>query len=242
MKIIQLTDQHLGREGEDTYGIDVRSNFIKALEIVEEQRPDCLVLTGDLCYKAPEREIYIWAKQQLDKLTVPFELISGNHDDPAMMADVFGLNGVLKQDGIYYTKEIEGQPILFLETSPAEIFPAQLEWLRQQLEGYKQDLIIFMHHPPIFCDVPFMDVNHSFKNREEVQKILFSYPHNLSIFTGHYHIERTLRVRNIEVNITPSTFFQISRKSVEFEVSHRNPAYRVIEQNGDKLGHSVVYF
>jgi Icc protein len=242
MEIIQLTDQHLGREGEDTYGIDVRANFLKALHIIEEQQPDCLVLTGDMCYRDPEREIYIWAKQQLDKLSVPFEIISGNHDDPVMMADVFGLNEVLKQDGIYYTKEIAGEPILFLETSPAEIFPAQLDWLGQQLAGFKQDLIIFMHHPPMLCDVPFMDINHAFKNRDEIQEVLFSYPYNLSIFTGHYHVERTMRIRNIEVNITPSTFFQISRNSVEFEVAHQNPAYRVIKKNGGKTGHSVVYF
>ncbi|MCB0652715.1 MAG: metallophosphoesterase [Saprospiraceae bacterium] len=242
MKIIQLTDLHLGKEGEDTNGIDVRDNFLRALELVEECQPDCLVITGDLCYKAPEKEIYEWAKSHLDKLSVPFELIAGNHDEPVMMSEVFNLNGDLKPDGIYYSRKIAGEKMLFLDTAPAKIAPPQMEWIREQLNKLQQDLIIFMHHPPLLSDVPFMDKNHAFKNRSEIQQLFSNHTHNLTIFTGHYHVERTLRLGNMEVNITPSTFFQISRKSPAFEVDHKVPAFRVIEKNGGKLGHSVVYF
>lgn len=242
MKIIQLTDLHLGREGEDTNGIDVRSNFLKGLDLIKEITPDCLVISGDLCYRAPEREIYEWAKGHLDQLPFPYQLISGNHDDPAMMADVFGLEENLREDGIYYTKSISGEDILFLDTTPARMDAPQLDWLTQQLEQYQKDLIIFMHHPPMFCNVPFMDIKHAFKTRDEVQQIFFDHGHNLTIFTGHYHIEKTIRIKNLEVNITPSTFFQIGQVSEEFEVDHRRPGFRIIEKNGEQIGHTVVYF
>ena len=242
MRITQLTDLHIGKENEDTYGIDVRGNFLKALELVKIDPPDCLVISGDLCYRSPEEEIYIWIKSQLDALNIPVEIISGNHDDPKMIAGIFGLEKDLHEDGLYFVREIKGQTVLFLETSPAEMYPPQLAWLQGQLSQYSSDLIIFMHHPPLLADVPFMDSNHAFKNRAELQDIFFKYPHNLSIFTGHYHVDRTLRLRNMEVNITPSLFFQISRKSIEFGVDHQRPGLRIIKQNGDILGHSVVYF
>lgn len=241
MTIIQLTDLHIGRADEDTYDLDVRGNFLKALEAVKAYKPDALVISGDLCYRAPAEEIYIWVKAQLDTLDIPVELISGNHDDPKMMASIFGLEEDLQEDGLYFVREIAGETVLFLETTPAEMYAPQLAWLKAKLAEYDKELIIFMHHPPLLSDVPFMDTKHAFKNRAEVQEIFCSHRHNLTIFTGHYHVDRTLRLKNMEVNITPSLFFQICRKSEEFAVDHTRPGYRIIKKRGEVLGHSVVY-
>ena len=74
-----------------------------------------------------------------------------------------------------------------------------------------------MHHPPLHAGVPFMDNQHALKNREEVQSILFEHPFNVNIFTGHYHVEKMIRKKNIVVHITPSCFFQIAQESEEFQ-------------------------
>jgi Icc protein len=242
MKIIQLTDLHLGREGEDTRGIDVRANFLKALEIIGGYKPDCLVISGDICYRAPELPIYEWFFDQMKDYPIPWEVIPGNHDDVGMMKQVFDLDGDIKTDGLYFSRNIAGEQILFLDTTPATMESPQLNWLKKQLENNPKDLIIFMHHPPLTGGVPYMDNNHAFKTSKKVQEILFRHPRNLTIFTGHYHVEKTLRIKNVEVNITPSTFFQISQESVEFAVDHQRPGFRVIEKNGEVLGHYVVYF
>ncbi len=242
MKIIQLTDLHLGRKGEDTRGIDVRAHFLKALNIIANHQPDCLVISGDICYRAPELPIYEWFFSQLKDYPIPWEVIPGNHDDIGLMRQVLDIEQDIKEDGLYFSRIIHGEPILFLDTSPATMDPKQLVWLQQQLSTHQQDLIIFMHHPPLLSGVPYMDTNHAFKSRKEIKNILINHPYNLTIFTGHYHVEKTIRTRNLEINITPSTFFQINQEMADFAVDHRRPGFRVIEKNGETLGHYVVYF
>ncbi|KAA3622896.1 MAG: hypothetical protein DWQ02_25445 [Bacteroidetes bacterium] len=242
MKLIQLTDLHLGREGEDTRGIDVRANFLKALELVEDLQPDALVISGDICYKAPELPIYEWMAGQMEQITVPWEVIPGNHDDIELMRQVFDVEKDIKPDGLYFTREVKGENIIFLDTGPATMQLTQLQWLKNQLQNNQKDLIIFMHHPPILCGVPYMDNKHAFKSREEIKQVLLGHNHNLTIFTGHYHVERTVRFKNLEINITPSTYFQISQETVEFSVDHKKPGFRIIEKAGESLSHHVVYY
>ena len=46
MRILHLTDLHIGEEGEDTYGVDVRANFLDILSKIPLMQPDLLVVTG----------------------------------------------------------------------------------------------------------------------------------------------------------------------------------------------------
>ncbi len=98
-------------------------------------------------------------------------------------------------------------PFLFLDTTPGVVSETQLKWLAEKLADLDQPLVIFMHHPPLFADVPFMDGQHALKNQKAVQEVLFAYRKEITVFTGHYHVEKTLRKRNVVVHITPSLFF-----------------------------------
>ena len=89
MRIVQLTDLHVGLEGEDTYGVDVRQNFLQILEKVKAETPDLLVISGDLCYHQGDAQIYEWIKGHLDQIDIPYEVMSGNHDDPQLLAKAF---------------------------------------------------------------------------------------------------------------------------------------------------------
>lgn len=241
MRILQITDLHLGREGEETDGVDVRGNFDKILASIPAHQPDHIVISGDLCYRTGEASIYHWIKGKLDQLTVPYDLISGNHDNPSLLAKTFAYNGRLKEGELYYTNTIAGEPVLFLDTTTGVVSEKQLNWLRDQLAKYPQELIIFMHHPPVIGGVPFMDNKHYLKNMEAVQAVLTAHPYNLTIFTGHYHVEKTIRFKNLEVNITPSCFFQIDQQSKEFKVDHYRVGFRKIELDNKMLRHSVCY-
>lgn len=241
MRILQITDLHLGLEGEDTNGVDVRANFDKILKEVPEHQPDHIVISGDLCYRDGDPSIYSWIKEKLDHLTIPYDLISGNHDNPSMIAKTFAYNGRLKGEELYYTNVIEGELIIFLDTTTGTVSEKQLHWLKNQLAAHQEELIIFMHHPPLIGGVPFMDSKHYLKNMDEVQAILTAHPYNLTIFTGHYHVEKTIRYKNLEVNITPSCFFQIDQQSSEFKVDHYRVGFRKIEVENKMLRHSVCY-
>ena len=80
MKIIQITDLHIGEEGEDSHGVDVRQNFQDILKTIRHIGPDLIVLTGDLCLNSGNPRIYQWVRSHLDYLGIPYTAIGGNHD------------------------------------------------------------------------------------------------------------------------------------------------------------------
>ena len=242
MRIVQITDLHVGREGEDTYGVDVRANFLKVLDAVRQKQPHYLVLSGDLCYRDGDPQIYEWIYEQMERLNIPYDIISGNHDDPVMMAQAFGRSHLLKGKELYFAKELNGRPVLFLDTTEGALSEQQQEWLREQLQGLKQEAMVFMHHPPLQAGVPFMDSRHALRNREEVQAIFLDHPYNVNIFTGHYHVEKVIRKKNIVVHITPSCFFQIGQDSEEFQVDHFRIGLREINWDNGVMMNAVFYF
>lgn len=242
MRIIQLTDLHIGADDEDTYGVDVRQNFLDALAICRERQPDLVVISGDFCFKAPQEHIYTWVKEALKDLGIPIEYISGNHDNPQWLAKAFELEAYLDKGELYFSKQINGHSFLFLDTTKAVISIKQHQWIEKELQASEGNVFIFMHHPPMKANVPFMDNKHNFKDDTGLIDLFKSYLRPINIFTGHYHLEKSIHLANIAIHITPAVFYQISSFTKHFSVDHRRPAYRLIEINGDTLLHSVHYF
>lgn len=228
MRVIQITDLHIGQEGEDTYFVDVRENFRRIIAAVQERKPDYLVISGDLCYSNGDLGIYAWVRCWLDQLHLPYEVIAGNHDDSALLTQAFDRQTDFKPDGLYFKRDWDDRPVLFMDTSTYQVGPAQLDWLKQQLGNLSGDLILFIHHPPLLVGTPFMDNNHPLKERESLLNILCNYPGQIDIFCGHYHVDRTVRWKNLLVHLTPSCFFQIDSHSENFKVDHYRIAFREI--------------
>ena len=241
MRIVQITDLHVGHEGQETQGVDVRANFLKVRDAVQSLNPDHLVVSGDLCFDNGEKPVYNWIKPHLDNLDIPYDIISGNHDDSVMLAQAFGLENFLNQKELFFHKRLGNKEALFLDTSIGEVSRTQLRWLKEKLEQLNQDLVIFMHHPPLYAAVPFMDINHSLRNKRDIQEILFAYPHNITIFTGHYHVEKTICKKNVVVHITPSCFFQIDQHSEAFKVDHHRIGLREIFYEDGTIMSTVRY-
>ena len=242
MKFIQVTDLHIDKAGECPFDIDVRKNFFDILEAVTKEQPDHLVISGDLCYKEGEDKIYRWIKAQLDQLPFSYDIIAGNHDDSAMMAEVFERTHLLNDNKeFYFAKKWGKYPCLFLDTAVGHHSDNQLKWLKRQLRNCNSNLIIFMHHPPFLSGVPYMDINHSLQDMEKVQALFAEFPHQISIFCGHYHVEKTLIYNNVTLMITPSCFFQIGQDQEDFSVDHHRIAYRNIILDKGVLQSTVHY-
>ena len=242
MKIIQITDLHIDIEGESPFDIDVRKNFLKIINKIQVIRPDHLVISGDLCYREGDENIYSWIKEVVDVTGIPYSVISGNHDDSTLMAKAFELEHLLIGKELFYAKKIGKSTFLFLDSSVGYHSVKQLNWLKRQLKNAKHELFVFMHHPPILAGVPFMDGKHALKDIETIQEIFFSYPNRINIFTGHYHVEKTIRINNLLIQITPSLFFQIDQESEDFKVDHHHIALREIEIENNHFSSTLKYF
>jgi len=242
MRIIQLTDLHIGREGQDTFGVDVRKNLNDLLRAVYQLKPAHLVISGDLCYDVGDVAIYQWIKKRLDLLDIPYSLISGNHDDTTLMASVFGLEDMLIGNALFYKRIFDGQTFLFLDSAPGIVSEEQLDWLSKELRTHQEQIFVFIHHPPLLSGVPYMDNNYSLQNREEVQRLFFDFPGRVQVFCGHYHVEKTLQKKNMLVQITPSNYFQIAQHQEKFAIDHYHIGFRIITLQDDHWSSTVHYF
>ena len=241
MKIVQITDIHIPTSEEDTYGINVPQNFLNVLQKAQTLQPDHLVISGDLCNLKGDAGTYRWIKSHLDAVDIPYSLLVGNHDDGLIMSEVFDLEELLVGGELFYKHLFGSYTALFLDTGKYVLSDQQLKWLSSELEAIQTDLLIFMHHPPLFGGVPFMDINHALRNKEAVQAILFNHPHPIPIFCGHYHVDKVISQKNIHVHITPSTYFQIDQHSSTFKVDHRRVGCREIVLKEAYWSSSVHY-
>lgn len=241
MKIIQITDLHIDREDEMPYDIDVRKNLTDTLLAIRSFQPNHIVLTGDLCFNIGETKIYTWIRETMDHNGIPYDVIAGNHDDSGMMAEAFEKAPLLNDGELYYAKRLGKQLCLFLDSSKGAHSKNQLNWLKRQLYQYDDNVIVFMHHPPIKAGVPFMDNKYPLQDIEEIQTVFFDHRHAVNVYCGHYHVEKNLQIKNLNVHITPSCFFQIDQREEDFKVDHHQTAYRVIELNNGILSSTVRY-
>ena len=244
MRIIQITDIHIGEEGEVTRDVDVRGNFMDMLHLAGHLQPDYLVFSGDLCYSTANANNYRWIREQIERLTLPYDIIPGNHDETALMAQVFDRSHLLLPGGeMAFERNMSGFRFLFLDTSTGVLSQAQADWLAARLQTITRRQIIFMHHPPLKAGVPFMDNHYPLQNPEVFLDVIAACPqHPIHVFCGHYHVEKTVHSGYLHVHITPSTFFQIDGFRGDFGIDHYRPGMRVLDLSDDgALMHSVKY-
>ena len=230
MNIIQITDLHILSEHEQANGIDTAGNFLKVLdEIKATEVVDRLVISGDLCLQDPLENVYDFVISTLKATDYKFNIISGNHDQTSMYSHQ--LTGT-KLDEMYY----ESEDILFLDTASGAMSDEQWLWLANKLQHWHKDFItIFMHHPPLMAQVPHLDNNYPFREISRFKNLLSKFPGiRFDVFTGHYHVERSIIYKNCHLFITPSCFVQIADDTAAFKVDHSIPSYRRI--NYDEEG------
>ncbi len=242
MVIAHITDLHIAEEGEYPYEVDVRSRFLRVLEDLTPHEPELLVLGGDLCYREGSSSVYLWIREQLEMQGSPYLLLPGNHDDTALMAQVFGLEDRLIGGRYYFSRNLEGRRILFLDTADDSLSEDQIEFLETELAAAGTgELVIFVHHPPVTSGVYYMDLKYPLLNSSRVGPLLAESEARVTVFCGHYHVEKTLIMGNLTVFITPSIFVQIDQEARHFAVDHRGYGWRKIRLEQESMWTTVRY-
>lgn len=238
MKIAQITDLHIGKSGENPNGVDVRKNFLDILESVQSSGCSYIVVTGDLCYTDPDPEVYKWIKEELNKLNIKYDVISGNHDDSKIIAEIFGYETDIESQ-LYYKKRYKEWRFLFLDTSTSYINDRQIQAIKNSRKD--ENLLIFTHYPLFPSGVKYMDRKYPFNDSHKIDECLNSLEKPLNVFTGHYHVAKTIIKKNINLFITPSTYFQIDQNTDNFGIDSIVPGWRLIELKKDCFFTSIQY-
>lgn len=242
MRIAFITDLHIAGAGEMPYGVDVRQNFLNALAYVKDLHPDVLVLGGDICYNVGDEAIYQWVNEQITDMPFPVYVIPGNHDDTVMLCEHLRFNHHLQNGELYYALPLEGYPALFLDTSKGEMSEAQWTWFTEHLQALRDNnVLVFMHHPPVKAHVAFMDANYPFRQSERFLELVKNLPCHVTAICGHYHVEKWVQRGNLTVLVTPSLYFQMKHQTEEVVIDHYRPAVREFIFDSDGLYSTVHY-
>lgn len=227
MRLIQITDIHLGLPGEKTKNIDVRRQLSHIIRAIQSIPCDAYIITGDFCFMEPHSDIYLELKSLLNTLPKPYHFIPGNHDDPKMMAEVWAIQ--VRNNVYYYSYAWPSQTCLFLDTSSGSISHQQYHWLEKQLNQLIAPIIIFAHHPLMMCSVPYMDERHALNGQQKIMALLKTCEKEVHVFCGHYHVDKTVSSGRVTHHLTPSVFLQFHPESTDGAIFHSRPGYRIIE-------------
>ena len=213
--IAQISDLHLKPRGQACFRISetnmLAERTIRGL-LALPQRPDAVVVTGDLANNDDPRE-YRMAREILGRLPMPVFIIPGNHDSAAGFATAFVdfpfVPEAAGQEKFWYSAQIGDLRLIALDSSvPGKPYgnlgEAQLDWLDAQLSANTSATLIAVHHPPIETGMHFMDTI-GLKDADDFGEVIRKHSHVLRIMSGHVHRAVTASFAGTIVSIAPST-------------------------------------
>ncbi|HET6655825.1 MAG TPA: phosphodiesterase [Gammaproteobacteria bacterium] len=218
LHIIQITDTHLfATDGPRMHDVDSRESLARVLAaIAADESPDLLLVTGDIA-QDESRDAYRRLAEALAPLNVPVLALAGNHDDAALMADVFARTAI----SVDKLHDFDHWRILQLHSPVAGethgwLEPAELDWLDTAL-AVDRPTLICLHHPPLAVGTQWLDAI-GLTNTQEFFNVVDRHETVRAVVAGHVHQESYVRRGAVDYFTTPST-------SVQFRPGVPQPAF-----------------
>lgn len=199
--VVQLTDPHLRLDGERD---DARAAFEAAVAKLAElpRAPDAIVISGDLADTGHPDE-YAQVRAALKHLTIPVHVIPGNHDDPDHLRHAFATTETARAGELRLVlcdTQVPGAAGGRLDTQHLRSLLAQ---------DTTTPTIVFMHHPPLFTGMPFLDrIGLAEGDRDRLQAVLRDHPQVARVACGHVHRASFEVLGGCGVLTAPSTYTQ----------------------------------
>lgn len=252
ISILQLSDLHiLAEPGDKMLGIDTEHYFHACLEqavrlrsskasSAGKQHFDLILLSGDLAQE-PSVASYRRILTALEAYKTPCICLPGNHDDYQLMQQV------LNTDNINCRKQVlldNWQVISLNSQIPGEpggrLADEELVFLENCLsKNPDRHALIAVHHHCLETNSSWMDTM-IIENSRELLAVVGKYPQVKVISTGHIHQVMDIKTATLRVLGVPSTCFQFTPESTEFDVNNMAPGYRLIDLHADGWVESEV--
>jgi len=251
-RVIQLSDSHLLTDADDRLkGVATWRTFESVMERIarENPQPDLLIATGDLVHDGP-LAVYARFRECIGSIGIPVRVLPGNHDDPALLAGIFGVDpeqsAANATDTINFGHAILGNWLMvFLNTIVPDMQYgmldarelARLDALLGDHPGYHA--LLCLHHHPI----PRKDeVAHfpGLRNAESFFSVVDRHPQVRGVIWGHIHSAFEAGRGDIRLFGTPSTCFQFNTVLEQIPPAEGPPAYRRLMLKPDGVIESEV--
>ncbi len=219
MLIAQITDTHVVARDTRAYRDQVDTNGMMARAVDRlnrlDPRPDCVIITGDLCDHGTPAE-YEELKAQLARLTIPFYLVIGNHDDrKTMLASLDYPHLAPARPFVQYVVDDFPVRLIALDSTSdehhmGEFCEERRAWLEARLvEQPDRPTVIALHHPPFDCGITLMDAEGT-GWAEGLIATIARYPNVERVLCGHVHRSIQAIVGGRLANVCPSTAHQVT--------------------------------
>lgn len=241
MKLLFFTDTHIRgtnpKNRKDVFIDAIEEKFMEIIELIEEYEIDFVLHGGDL-FDRPDVSISIVSRfaKILDKIKIPFYLISGNHDvyghnpdtiNRTMLGllDVLGIINIVNQnEKIFLEKDniivqLTGQPYIYDIDRPDNL----KHYSPQEIDK-KSNYSIHMVHG-MLLDKPFIK-GIPYTLIDDIKDTLADIT-----LSGHYHAGYKTTKINGKYFINPGSMVRITNSLKEIE---RKPSVVFIEL-GDKI-------
>ena len=201
--LLQLSDLHIREPGRLAYGrIDTAPYLREAVASIGRlpQRPDAVVITGDLTDFGRAAE-YDHLRELLAPLApLPIYLLPGNHDERQQLRASFPEHAWLGTEGfVQYSVPVGAMQLIALDTvvpgaSEGSLCAERLDWLAAQLDAHRdRPVVIAMHHPPFRTLIGHMDEIGLLQGADELEALVARHPNVERVICGHLH--RSIQVR-----------------------------------------------
>ncbi|PCI05213.1 MAG: phosphodiesterase [Hyphomicrobiales bacterium] len=244
-KFIHLTDCHVVGGDAILYGMNPRARLEQAVASINDEHGDAefVVVSGDLTHWGDE-DAYLAFSEQINRLSMPYMLMMGNHDNTEAFAHFFPDSSRDHAGFIQSVHETTFGRFLFLDTSVTGTHAGgycqqRLDWLEEQLETSHDPVLIFMHHPPFPVGIKGMD-GIMMQDSEAFHKVLAPYKEIIRhLFFGHIHRPIFGNWRDISFSCMRGLNHQVALDlNAPDTIVHGNfepPAYGIVLVNDDQI-------
>lgn len=255
VRIVQISDTHIVEEDRLIYrSIDANEGLRKAVAAINAMspQPDCVVCTGDLTNRGRAEQYEVFGSI-VAQLTATLLVIPGNHDDPACLARTLPQLWSAEQPSGPGFIHDQGQTRLILLNSVIDgehhghIDEDRQAWLRAQLEGAPDHVLVFLHHPPFETGIWWMDAIGN-SGGSILENLLAEFDTVRGVFAGHIHRPISRSFAKTICWVAPSTSHQVAldiRDDDELFMSENNePAgmlVHFIDQQSGALTTHIQY-
>jgi 3',5'-cyclic-AMP phosphodiesterase len=236
MKFLVLSDTHVVPPGETAKSLDTGERLRRAIADINTHHADAAfcVLSGDLVDHG-QREAYVYLREILTTLKVPWRLMIGNHDDRATFRQVFSDVPVDAEGFVQSVLDTAAGRMIFLDTLEAGahdgvLCPQRLAWLSCRLEeAGEQPVCVFLHHPPCNIGMPVDRIK--LRHPEPLLRVLQSHANVRALIAGHTHHPAAIVWRGYPCYVMGATHYNVGLHltgTAGVEPRYYGPAYYTV--------------
>lgn len=247
--LVQITDLHIREPGRLAYGrIDTAPYLQRTVQSVLalRQKPDAVVITGDLSDFGREAEYAHLAALLAPLGELPVYLLPGNHDERQQLRRSFAQHAYLQGSGefIQYSVKVGPLRLIALDTvepgqSHGALCDRRLDWLECELAASQgEPVVIAMHHPPFRTLIGHMDKIGLRAGAERLEAIVARHPNVERIVCGHLHRAIDVRFGGSIASTCPGPGHQVAldlQPEAPSAWMLEPPAFRVHAWDGQRL-------